>query len=230
MDRFISLGFQCVVPMILEDLGLRQNSYPFDWMLSTPKFVFEMLDLLLEKNISTDELVKNHFFNFKDTARYVEPMEYYSLYRSDLSENDLTDLTHNEFLFNRKHNVIFPHDTYNNETIEKYIRRFDRLKEYIIDFESQIYFVYISESSLELGSFRIDDKMIISERHHWIYKIEKLISKFRKNFKIIYIDFTNSSETIENPNITFIKTEPKDNWGFVRPVATELLREYNNNI
>jgi hypothetical protein len=199
-------------------------------MLSTPKFVYEMLDLLLIKNISTEELVRNHFFNFEDTAFFVQPMEYYSHYKSNLKENELIDLVHNEFLYNRKHEVIFPHDSYNNETIEKYIRRFDRLKDYILYFEHQINFIYISESSLELGSFRIDDKMVISERHYWVCKIETIIAKFRKNFKIIYIDFTNSTENIENPNIVLIKTEPKDNWGFVRPVATGLLKDYINNI
>jgi hypothetical protein len=31
-------------------------------MFATPSFVFEMLELLLEKNIDIEDLVKNHFF------------------------------------------------------------------------------------------------------------------------------------------------------------------------
>ena len=37
-------------------------SLPFDWMFSSPSFVFEMLVLLLEKNMNTEVLVKDHFF------------------------------------------------------------------------------------------------------------------------------------------------------------------------
>lgn len=50
-------------------------------------------------------------------------------------------------LYNSKYNVIFPHDNYNTETINKYIRRFERLKDIIINAKEELCFLYISQSS-----------------------------------------------------------------------------------
>jgi hypothetical protein len=38
-------------------------------MFATPSFVFEMLELLLEKNINIEDLVKNHFFYFEKKSK-----------------------------------------------------------------------------------------------------------------------------------------------------------------
>ena len=44
----ISIGLQCSTASFIDDI---QKTYtlPFDWMFANPSFVFEMLELLLEK-------------------------------------------------------------------------------------------------------------------------------------------------------------------------------------
>ena len=69
-----------------------------------------MLELLLEKNIDIEYLVKIIFFTVKKA-------------NLNTSENYYTcDVDF--VLLNTSYNVIFPHDENNMETIDKYIRRF----------------------------------------------------------------------------------------------------------
>jgi len=62
MCEYISIGVHCTCAMFLKNNNLRNASYPFDWMISNPKFVFEILELLLDKNINVDEIVSHYFF------------------------------------------------------------------------------------------------------------------------------------------------------------------------
>ena len=57
----IPIGIQCTNATFKKNFE-NTHTLPFDWMFSTPSFVFEMLELLLEKNINIEELVKNHFY------------------------------------------------------------------------------------------------------------------------------------------------------------------------
>jgi hypothetical protein len=57
----IPIGIQCTNATFRNKFN-KTETLPFDWMFTTPKFVFEMLFLLLEENIDIEELVKEHFF------------------------------------------------------------------------------------------------------------------------------------------------------------------------
>jgi hypothetical protein len=50
---------------------------PFDWMVSTPAFVFEMLRLLLDEKVDTRTLVTDHFFRYDKKATYTGLQESY---------------------------------------------------------------------------------------------------------------------------------------------------------
>ena len=99
-------------------------------------------------------------------------------------------------LYNTKYNVIFPHDNDSIETINKYIRRFNRLKDIILNSTECLNFVYISQSSLENGNFTIDDNIVTIDVYLYLSKIYKLIGKFRNNYKMIVFD-TIQQEQIE---------------------------------
>ena len=58
----ISIGMQCTNAKYKERHNLKTHTYPFDWMFSHPKFIHEMLELLLEKNMNIRELICQHFF------------------------------------------------------------------------------------------------------------------------------------------------------------------------
>lgn len=57
----IPIGLQCSSATFKNEIK-KSYTFPFDWMFATPSFVFEILVLLLEKNMNIEELVKNHFF------------------------------------------------------------------------------------------------------------------------------------------------------------------------
>ncbi len=195
----IPIGVQCATAVFKKQI---QNTptLPFDWMFANPSFVFDMLELLLEKNINIEELVKNHFFYCKKKANMEEKENYYTC------ENGFA-------LYNTKYNIIFPHDKDDNETINKYIRRFERLKDIILNSTEELYFIYISQSSLKKGNFTIDGNIVISNVYHNLSKIYKLISKFRNNFKVIIFDAI-QEENIEllDKNIILYKLQSCSSW------------------
>jgi len=120
----IPIGVQCSTAFFKNEI-CKTSTLPFDWMFATPSFVFEMLVLLLEKNINIEVLVKNHFFICEKKAKY------------DLLENYYT-CENGSACYNSKYNVIFPHDDNSVETINKYIRRF--IKRYNIKFIRRVIF------------------------------------------------------------------------------------------
>ena len=58
----ISIEIQCTGATFKNTIR-KTPTLPFDWMFSSPSFILEMLELLLEKNIDIEDLVKNHFFS-----------------------------------------------------------------------------------------------------------------------------------------------------------------------
>ena len=91
-------------------------------------------------------------------------------------------------LYNSKYNVIFPHDNNSNENINKYIRRFERLKNLILNKTQKICFMYTSQSSLNIGNFTIDVNNVIDNVYIHLSKIYTLIANYRNNFKMIVFD------------------------------------------
>ena len=200
----IPIGVQCSTASFKNEFN-KMHTLPFDWMFTTPKFIFEMLILLLVKNMDIKELVENHFF-YCDKRANVNGVEHY--YTCD-----------NGFAFyNTKYNVIFPHDENSIETINKYIRRFERLKDIILNQTEELYFVYTSQSSLEHGNFTIDGNIIIKDVYIYLTKIYKLIGNFRYNYKMIIFDAI-QEEKIEllDENIILYKLNKGNSWGELIP-------------
>jgi hypothetical protein len=196
---YISLGVQCTIPLFLKNNNLRKEAYPFDWMISNPKYIYEILVLLLLDNYNISDLVINHSFNCTLKADCIN-IENYTINKNGFA------------LYNPKYNVIFPHDEYNNETIQKYIRRFKRLKSIILNDTEIIHFIYISQSSLDFGNFKINNISIIDDVYIYINKIYDLISNYRKNFKIIVFDTIQNDKTILNENIELYKLDKCNSW------------------
>jgi len=200
----IPIGIQCSVAAFKN--GITETpTLPFDRMYTNPKFVFEMLVLLLEKNINIEILVKNHFLYSTKRAHINGPEHYYTCDTGYA-------------LYNTKYNVIFPHDNNSIETINKYIRRFERLKDIILNSTEDLYFVYTSQSSLESGNFTIDDNIIIKDVYVYLSKIYELIGNFRNNYKMVLFDAI-QEEQIENlnKNIILCKLNKCNSWGDMVP-------------
>ena len=195
----IPIGIQCTNARFKQSFE-KTHTLPFDWMFATPSFVFEMLELLLEKNINIEDLVKNHFFYCEKRANINSEEHYYTC------DNGFA-------LFNTKYNVIFPHDENNIDSINKYIRRFERLKDIILNSTECLYFIYTSQSSLKSGNFTIDGNIVINDVYVYLSKIYKLIRKFRNNYKIILFDTIQEEQiSLLDENIKLIKLNKCNSW------------------
>jgi hypothetical protein len=206
---YISLGFQCLTSTVLNDNNLRTNSYPFDWILSNPEFIYKILYFLLEKDISIDKLVREHFFR-NDKKCKLNRVEHY------ITTNN------GKAIYNELYNCVFPHDVYNQGEINKYIRRFERLKSNILNIENNIKFIYISQSSLKSGNFTINGNEVINNVFENMNKIFLLIKKYNKNSKLIIFDaIQNEDMSILNNEIIMYQVNSCDSHG-------ELRKEINN--
>ena len=213
----IPIGIQCSNVTFKKEIE-NTHTLPFDWMFAIPSFVFEILELLLEKNIKIDDLVKNHFFYCEKRANINGVEHYYTC------DNGFA-------LYNTKYNVIFPHDENNIDTINKYIRRFERLKEIILNSTECLYFTYISQSSLENGNFTIDGNIVIKDVYVNLSKIYKLIGKFRNNYKVILFDAIYEEDIyLLDENINLFKLNTCNNWSELLPQLREHINFFTNKV
>lgn len=195
--NYISLGFQCTVVDVFKMLDVKKETLPFDWMLSNPEFVYKMLHLLIEKNMDIEELVKEHFFNCGSFVKF------------ESAENFIETEDGPDF-YNKKYNVIFPHDKDYDNDVLKYIRRFNRLKALILDKSNELVFVYITPSSNLEGNFTINKNVVITDTSKYINKIYELIDNISENFKIVVLDTMDiQKEEKLNKNIYYESITPK---------------------
>ena len=208
--KYIPLGFQCTVSDILKSMNKRTSSLPFDWMLSRPEFVYNILELLFS-DMSIDEIVREHFFNCKENANFYA-IEYFKVGEGTS-------------LYNRKYNVIFPHDTFDEENIQKYIRRLTHLKDIIIN-EDNITFIYISPSSNLKGNFFIDDVCQINEDDITLYfnKIVSIITRQRSNFKFLMFDTFPKSKIKLDDRIERYVIPAKEDFVKIQPDIIDILK------
>jgi len=207
----IPIGLQCTGSTFKNEIN-KTHSLPFDWMFATPLFVYEMLILLLEQNMNIKDLVNDYFFNCNKRADISDVEHYY------ISDNGFA-------LYNSKYNVIFPHDEYNIDTIDKYIRRFERLKDIILNSEEEINFIYISQSSLNEGNYTIDNINIIEDVYINLSNIYKLINKYRTNYKLYIFDsILNENIELLDKNIILHKLNSCENWTYL----LSQLRQYTH--
>ena len=199
--KVISIGMQCTLNRSLRFVNKRNIAYPFDWILSTPKVIYELLELLLVKNMDIKELVMEHFFKCDKKCNMNFPEHHY------------IDDINGKALINTNNNLIFPHDDDSNETIEKYIRRFTRLKNDILNNDEDICFVYTSQSSSHDGNFTINGVIQLTEVYMYLNKIYELIGEYRENYKFIVFDaIKNEDKSILNKDIVVYELHSCGDW------------------
>lgn len=74
-NSVVSLGFSCYVALDLERMGIRESSYPFDWVISNFKDVVKLIDsrfkdTLLVNNIVQDSNAKNCYHDIATGIDY----------------------------------------------------------------------------------------------------------------------------------------------------------------
>jgi hypothetical protein len=197
----VSIGTNCVVATFLKESGLRNFSLPFDWMLSHPNFIHEMLRLLLEENMDARELVSKHFFLYDKRC-------------TNRNGYNVSIVPDGKSLVNSKYDVVFPHDDISPETIDKYTRRFIRLRDIIRNSsQEKIYFVYSSQNALLGGIYRIDDKIILENVYLQINKVKNILDRHCINYEIIYFDaILNEDVSKLDKKVILVPLEKRQTW------------------
>lgn len=214
MNTYISIGTQCTTPVLFDRLGVKKESLPFDWMFSTPEFVYKILKLLLIEKKEIDDIVDNHFFLCDKRANIIH------------IEHHVLDNT-GPILVNSKYNVCFPHDTLSDR--DKYMRRMERLKQIILDTEIFIHFVYVSVASPTNGNYTINGFAPIKDLYEYIDKINSILLTVRTNYKISIFD-TNKPSDIklsDTTHIAYYDIGMREHWNYLLP---ELIDKCNNLI
>jgi hypothetical protein len=139
---YIPLGFQCTTAEILKKTNKRICSFPFDWIISTPESILELLKIVILPICNIELFVKNEFFKIDNLLSFLKQEEFISHPEGNI-------------LFNSKYNLIFPHFKNDNETITKMISRFERLRNYILYQENKIVFLFINR--LVNNNFVVND-------------------------------------------------------------------------
>lgn len=104
--NIIPIGDHCSISIILNDLKLRKQSYPFDWVTK--------VEQIYDTNIIYNIQLIRELYSTDDINAIVEK------YIGNSFDNNHINSTNN---------IWFPHDTENTTDIfEKYKRRFTRLK------------------------------------------------------------------------------------------------------
>ena len=211
---YISIGAQCTTATLFDMLEVKKETLPFDWMFSTPHFVYSIIKQLVIDNKEIDYIVDNHFF-LCDKRAILYDGEHHIFFENG------------PVLVNSKYNVCFPHDTLPDR--DKYIRRIERLKQLILDNETNLTFVYVSVSSPDIGNYKMENVEPIQELYEYIDKINSILKEVRTNYKILIFD-TNKPTDIINPDILHISyydIEQKNHWKLLLP---ELINTCNNLI
>ena len=186
-------------------MNIRSKSLPFDWMISTPEFVYTILRLLLVDNAEIDYIVDTHFFAC-DKRASLDTQEHYSIDPDGSA------------LFNSKYRVCFPHRLSSPESPvterDKYITRLMRLKELLLDKNNYIYLIYVSLSSYSgTGNYTIDNEDVIKDLYAYIHKIDVLLKNIRvDNYKILVFDVAETKENkIESETTLYVDVQPSSN-------------------
>lgn len=210
---YIPIGFQCTTAEILKQTNKRISSFPFDWIISNPKAIVELMSILLKTDCDVEKFVKEEFFNIDNTLQTFKQEEFFVQPQGNI-------------LFNSKYNLIFPHSKNDSETITKIIKRFERLRNYLLNSSSNLKFVFVNRlvsnnmygnntKTNNLINFTINDHKINFDIHNNFTAFNNLLLSFipSERFEIIIINAVENidSTTKFDKNITYHQLIPVNN-------------------
>lgn len=175
-DEIISLGSNCSPGLSLRKLNIKKETYPFDWVRSNSKIIYDVLLNGKDKYLNfSNENISNDFY-LNDLHSYLENsknsyVNYYGQY-----------FTHYKNITQKDLKIKF----------DRYLNRFfDLLKT-----NKKVLFIHTNEEFIYHKKSR-DDK---SELYKYLCKINDLIEeKYPElTFEIINIDINNTFDNYKN--------------------------------
>lgn len=179
--KYISLGYNCLPAYLFQVLEVREESYPFDWIFSTPNSIYQILIKLLQEDRDEYDL----FQMSSEKIGLTEGIPTYTIESKDIiAPNGFYKIP-----YNPEYSLLFVHDKNNQETEKKYQRRLKRLRETLLNQNYYLKFVFSPESSGEY-IFTIDGKKQLNQELIDIYKITELLSRYRslETFDVVILE------------------------------------------
>lgn len=196
--HIIPVGSHCHVASALRTIGVRKCSYPFDWITIKGNYVKGICRLLTTIINSDVESFCTSFFNRECNTIKILPYNRQLFFRND------------------EYDIEFPHDNL-DDIVEKYQRRFQRLKDHILS----------QENLVLVCAFRweeYDDELI---------ELVELVRSYNPNTRMIAINgFSRpiSNKHIQTIQFPFKYTFMDDAWTYDKtiygPAIVWLLRDY----
>lgn len=183
INKIISLGPNCHTAGILKKLKLKNESYPFDWILTNIKIIIETLE-----NNFVDYLDKENYYINSNTVGHKKYHSQMFVHRNPFFDNDYKYLQRcvNRFLSLPKHtNILFVFTIYNNNfEINDFNKLFNVLKIKYIN--CNLLIINYNKSSENINQYIkevINEKIIkininIDYDENIEYNIDKNIIKF----------------------------------------------------
>lgn len=178
-DETISLGGSCLTGMMLRKYNIKKETYPFDWVRSTPEIIYDILlngyekYILFNKNVSHNRYLSN-FYITSHIRRDNFPITHINGYGQYFTH--YTNITSSEL----------------KDKYKRYCERFlNKLKT-----SKSILFIYSTESYIFVKN--LEDKKYIF--YNFLKKISEHIEKNYPNlsFKIINIQHNNTHQNTEH--------------------------------
>jgi len=191
--KFIPIGLQCAVPDAIKASGLREYSYPFDWLWTPSKTTYEILYILLNNGVD-------------ETVEYMTSDFSYFKYLGNEKYSSVDNITMEQL--NKTTGLGITHFEINDQYKEKLRRRLQRL---LTDIHSDNRLVLIyADSSDKEHEYIIDGVIYSREPMENLLKIYDLIHEKNNNIELLY--FCWDERVGASEKITYIPFDTIRDW------------------
>lgn len=175
--QVVPIGCQRHIAAALKARGIQSEALPFDDILSYPKEVDRLLDLLL-KDSSIPHIVSNEFFANLERSTTVRMEHYVPTLR------DSTAFT------NARTYLTFPYDI----DVEEYIRRFHRLREALLDAKRTPLLLIYSDPGGEDAHFSYKGTVMTKYVYEDLQQLSKNLTDRDIDHLLLYCSFQEASK------------------------------------
>jgi hypothetical protein len=195
--KVIPLGLQCSVPEGIRQAGMREYSYPFDWLFVPSNAMYTTIRTLLTEGIpQAIEYMTNGYSYY--TYPFIEHERFYST-------NEVT-----VYQMNKTTGIGVTHHLINDTFKETLRRRFER---FLKDISTNVMFIYADTTSKQ-SNYHLDDVEYGHDATEDLLKIHGLLYPRNKNIQIVY--FCWGSRVNTDSRIKYISIDPCENgWSHV---------------
>ncbi|MBB1094878.1 hypothetical protein H5R92_01415 [Limosilactobacillus sp. BG-MG3-A] len=195
--NYISLGYFCNVASDLEQLGLRNTSSPFDWVISDFEGVIQAIDnqfsdFMVYDNLIQSEKFRNHYFDSKYKIYFFHDFDEYTSLRNQYNiVKEKYDRRIKRFLSNIKEPTIFFRYISSEKDMANELKYIEKNYDYIVNtikrYNQNNKLIFIGDESVNSGNkftvyhVKVDNNDIVS-RHPIINNDE--LHNIVKNFTV----------------------------------------------